>query len=401
MSLLLQVIFWLCVIGVIHTYVLYPLLLRMLAGDRNVEAPDLSNIPVHDWPQVSVIMSLYNEEQVISKKLDCLLALDYPKERINLFIGSDCSDDQTNEIVDGFAKQYPNIHFFPFQDRSGKPGVVNRLVEKVKALFPIASDHIFLMTDANVMLENKTLKKLVRHFRDPLIGLVDTNMVGVGMLDGEISASERQYLGQEVSIKKWESILWQKMMGPFGGCFAIRSDQYRAVPGNYLVDDFFLCMQVFENGKNAINDIEAICFEKLTHDIWEEYRRKARISAGNFQNLAHFGHWILPPFSATGFAFFSHKVLRWMGPFFIIFALMSCFGLMLMDNSLYITLLYLQVGFLLGIPLLYFLLKQLNIKAGILKDFAYLIIMNVALFEGFIKYCKGIKTNVWQPTKRD
>lgn len=104
------------------------------------------------------------------------------------------------------------------------------------------------------------------------------------------------------------------MIGPFGGFYALRKNLYQLIPENFLVDDFFICMNVLKQNFKSIADPDAIAYEEVSEDWKQEYKRKARISAGNFQNLIHFENLLLR-FNSTSFCFFSHKVLRWLGPF--------------------------------------------------------------------------------------
>ena len=151
----------------------------------------------------------------------------------------------------------------------------------------------------------------------------------------------------------------------------------------------------------AINEQNAICYEGVSHEISEEYRRKSRISAGNFQNLSTFPHLWWPPFAPLQFAFFSHKVLRWIVPFLLIIMLITLVGLSLMGNLFYALLLVLLVSGLFFVPLLDVLLKKIGINFSLLRNIRYFLMMNLALLEGFFKYIKGIRSNVWEPTKRN
>ncbi len=395
--LILQIIFWVSVLALFHTYLFYPLILKFLAWNNISKDPSENN--TDDHAKVSFVMSLYNEEKVIADKLDCLLDLDYPKDQIDFFIGSDCSDDQTNPIVNTYAKD-KRIHFFPFEERRGKPGVVNDLVAKAIAKNGASQDHILILTDANVMLEKSTLKKFIRHFNDPDLALVDSNMVAIGMKKTGISHSERNYVNAEVMLKNREGQVWGTMIGPFGGCYALRSDFYHPVPDNYLVDDFYIAMKAFEKGSKAINDLDAICYEAVSHEIKEEYRRKSRISAGNWQNLKTFRHLLWPPYNRLAFAFLSHKVLRWLGPFFILFAWIISGILAINKMSVYLFLFGIITTILIIIPILDTILKGLKLNILPIRNVKYFVSMNIALLEGFFKYLKGIKSNVWQPPKR-
>lgn len=260
------------------------------------------------------MMALHNEEKVIVGKIESLLKQKYPQEKFNIFIGSDASTDKTNNLVSNLAHTHPNIYFFPFEKRRGKPGVINKLQSKVAERFPVGHNSLYLLTDANVLLEEKTLPNLVRHFKNREIVLVDAHMKYMGTQEGGIAQPENTYLSREVKIKEAESKAWGTMIGPFGGCFCLRSTHYTHVPENFLVDDFYIAMNAMKDGALAINDLEAICYEKVSTLASEEYRRKKRISTGNFQNLFTY-YRLLNPFSKLGFSFISHKVLRWMGPF--------------------------------------------------------------------------------------
>ncbi len=397
MLLIAKIICFSSILALLHTYVFYPRILQILSYKNNKNAKVNE---IESWPAVSVVMSLYNEEKVIAEKLDCLLNLDYPREKLRIYIGSDCSSDRTNTIVSQFATKHPSIIFFPFKNRRGKPGVVNELVAIAKRERNTDPNHILLLSDANVMLEITTLKKLVRHFQNPEIALVDSNMISLGLENQGISRSENQYVNSEVQLKNREGLLWGKMIGPFGGCYAMRASHFYPVPANFLVDDFFIAMKVLEKGALAINDLEARCFEAVSHEISEEYRRKSRISAGNFQNLKTFRHLLWPPFNTLAFAFLSHKVLRWLGPFFIIFASISSAYLATKIQGIYLFIFVLIITILIIIPILDFIFKRLNLNILLFRNVRYFVSMNIALLEGFFKYIKGIKTNVWQPPKR-
>lgn len=367
---------------------------------RGKSAPNNCFTTNDKWPRISVIMAVYNEEQVIEEKMECLLSLDYPNQEYELFIGSDCSSDKTNEILRTYAAENQCLHFFPFKERRGKPGVVNHLVEQIKAIYPLDQNHIFLLTDANVMLKKDLLLNLVKHFKDPEIALVDANMISVGTQSEGISKSEDHYVTREVRLKHHEGLVWGKMMGPFGGCYSIRADHFHPVPPKYLVDDFYINMKALEQGGKAINELKAECYEAVSHEMKEEYKRKKRISAGNFQNLHTFKHLLRFPLDNLGFAFFSHKVLRWLGPFFILFIIV-CAAILSIAGNLFYQWMLISLGIgLIGIPLLDTLLKSLNINILPLRSINYFIMMNIALFEGFFKYLKGIKDNVWEPPKR-
>ncbi|MBK9337808.1 MAG: glycosyltransferase [Lewinellaceae bacterium] len=426
-----QIIFWGSMLALLHSYVFYPLLMRFLARGKRPNAiiftPDDPDLPV-----VSVLMSVHNEERVIGPKIYSLTKLNYPPEKLRIYIGSDCSTDRTNDLVaHAFDIHFPlpHAHFSLFPKRRGKPPVINDLAARAQADFeqifhpalakatagnpetlqpsnPKPSNqqpsprHIFLLTDASVMLEPDTLYNLVRHFKNDRIGVVDANMRSEGLRVQGISRSEERYLSGEVGLKNREGLAWGMMIGPFGGCYAFRADLFEPIPPRSLVDDFWLVFRVLERGYQAINDLDAVCYEGATHRVADEYRRKKRIAAGSFQNLARFRRWVLPPVTRLGFAFFSHKVLRWFGGFFLLAILLSSGFLGLQDQAFRVLFWLLLVGTA-GVFVLNYIQNQLLSRPIILlKNIAYFLAMNIALTDGFFKWVRGIRDNTWQRTTR-
>ena len=403
MSLFWVILFWMGVVALAHSYVLYPLWVRWAAKGKS------NNAVVHQrndqLPPVSFIMSLYNEALVIEEKLATLTATDYPSDQLRFYIGSDCSSDETNALVEAWASQMPQARFSPFPMRRGKPSVINDLI--AQALEEVGPDpnHVLIVSDANVLLEKDTVYQLVKHFKNETIGLVDSNIQHPKQRKfdaGGIGASEDTYISREVQIKHWEGVAWGVSMGPLGGCYALRAKWFQPVPPHLLVDDFYLAMRVFEQGGQAINELDAICYEVVSNDIKEEFRRKKRISAGNFANLRLFRHLLQPIWKPLGFAFLSHKVLRWWGPFFIVMAYLSLAILAGVYHNQMYTILFLLATFgLWGIPLLDALLRRLNIHLKPLRYITYFNAMNLALLNGFFNYLKGDQHGIWQPTKRN
>lgn len=398
MNLLAEIIFWGCLLALLHTYCFYPFLLFILARNKAADAvPDRSDEAL---PAVSVIMSVYNEEKVIDRKMRSLLAQVYPPEKLTFYVGSDASDDATDARLKRWQAGHERVHFFSFSRRSGKPQVINELVALALRGRPAEPGHILLITDANVMLTETVIRRLAGHFHREGLAIVDAHMVHTGMRPDGISQAESAYISSEVRLKHREGMVWRKMIGPFGGCYALRSTFFSPIPKNFLVDDFYIAMRAFERGGEAISDLDAVCYEAVSHEMREEYRRKARISAGNFQNLRAFRHLWWPPLGTLAFAFFSHKVLRWCGPFFLIGLLASNAALALTGNIFYRTLLFIGAGGLLAAPVADYLLNTLKINILPLRGIRYFLVMNLALLEGFFNYVKGIKTNVWEPPKR-
>jgi len=386
--IILQIIFWICLGLIIYSYLVFPFILRLLAGNREISASSFSN---EDLPLISLLIAAYNEEKVLGDKIKTVLESAYPEEKLEILVGSDASTDRTNDLLKELAEKHPSLQLFLYEKRQGKPGIINRLARKARG-------EILVISDANVMLERNTLYELVRHFKEDRIGLVDSQLVSTGIKQGGISRQEKYYTSREVRIKHDESILWGSMMGPFGGCYAVRKSLFQPVPDHFLVDDFFINMTVLRQGASCISNIRAKVSEDVSNNPREEFRRKKRISAGNFQNLARFRSLLFKGRPGVGFCFFSHKVIRWIVPFLVLITLPV--SLVLAGNSLlYLILAFLQLLALL-LPFIDHLLRKIKIHSLPLRFISHFVLMNLALLAGFIRYLGGIENNVWQPTSR-
>jgi cellulose synthase/poly-beta-1,6-N-acetylglucosamine synthase-like glycosyltransferase len=386
---ILQFICWTCLFLVVYSYLIFPLILRFLSAKKEIVSVSQSK---DELPMVSVLIAAHNEEKHIGRKIGTVLNGSFPVEKLELLVGSDASVDLTNSILMQLAASNPCLQLFLCEERTGKPGMINMLAEKARG-------EILVITDANVMLDSSTLTELVAPFSDERIGLVDSMPVSTGIKRDGISRQEKFYTGREVSIKEYESRLWGSMMGPFGGCYAVRKSLYRPVPGHFLVDDFFINMSVLEAGSHCISNLDSMVFEDVSNNPWEEFRRKKRISAGNFQNLARFRHMLFRGGKGVGFCFFSHKVIRWIVPFLVIITLASS-AILGLQSLFYMILAVFQVLVLLT-PVIDHILRKIGIQSIPLRFISHFVLMNLALLAGFIRFIGGIQDNVWQPTKRD
>jgi cellulose synthase/poly-beta-1,6-N-acetylglucosamine synthase-like glycosyltransferase len=387
--MILSIFFLAAVFLIMHTYVFYPMILRVFSSGRKGNTIIFEKD--EELPFVSVIIAAYNEESCIREKIESIYSGSYPQDKFEVLIGSDHSTDRTGELVRLLIKRFSSIRFMDFRERRGKGNVVNDLVQEAKG-------SVLVLTDANVIFHKDTIFYMVRHFKNPDIGLVDSNMVNRGMKEEGISYQEKAYISREVKIKDMESRLWGAMMGPFGGCYAILKEDYDLVPANFLVDDFYINMMIFEKGKLAINDIKSIVFEDLPDELKTEFKRKVRIGTGNFQNLRRF--WKLIFTKRYGFAFLSHKVIRWFGPFLMLIALAANIGLAIeIEKKLFfwILIIHLAVYF---IPLFDWILKKFNIYVAPFRLATHFFSMNAALFIGFFRSLGKVPSGVWERTER-
>ena len=388
--ILIEVIFWVSVLLVLHSYLFFPQILNWLAKGKKPN--QLVYSAPEELPEVAILLAAYNEASVIEEKIRSTFRTTYPRQKISLYIGSDNSTDATNAIVESLKAEFPEIHFYPFASRTGKIGIINKLAQK--ALAPV-----LIFTDANVFFDEHTIFQLVKHFKNPGIGLVGGNILNEAVKSEGISVQEKAYLQRENLIKYQEGVLWGTMIGAFGGCFAMRRRNFVPTPANFIVDDFYLSMKVLEQGQKAINELEAVSYEDVSNQLSEEFRRKVRISTGNFQNLHTFRHLLWPPFTGLAFSFLSHKVIRWYTPFLLLLIFFSNFAL-LSEGWLY-KLTFAGQMILPATILLDWLLKKKNIHVRLFRFITHFYGMNLALLLGWNRYRKGVKTSVWTPTKRN
>jgi len=403
--ILLQAIFWICLFLIFHTYILFPAILHILTFLRKRKTEETEGPPGEKEPPfLSVLIAAYNEEEVIEAKIQSVLSSDYPFSRLEILAGSDHSSDRTSEILLKLGRAHPQLKIIVFEERTGKPGVINHLATQAKG-------DVLVITDANVMLDPHTLKNLSASFRETEVGLVDTRMINTSLKKDGISHQEKFYIGREVRIKHQESILWGSMMGPFGGCYAVRKEIYTPVPSHFLVDDFYVNMSVLRQGYKCISNISANVYEDVSNDLKEEFRRKTRISAGNFQNLQRFRSLLLSRSPGVAFCFLSHKVIRWMVPLLVIITLGTSIYLGIQHyihsaesfspaNNLYLLFALLQLIFI-SVPLIDLILRKIGIHVLPLRFISHFVLMNLALLAGFFRFTGGIKSNVWQPTRRN
>jgi len=385
-----EIIFWICVLAIAHSYIGYPLFLYLVVLLRGKQG-FITHSTGEELPDVTILMAAYNEEAILEKKIRSIFNTTYPIGKIELLVGSDNSTDSTNQILRQLKEEFPQISYTLFNERQGKVNIINQLSR-------LAKGEILMITDANVLLDEQTLFETIKFFSDKSIGLVDTHMTNYGIKKGGISFQEKSYISREVYVKQLESSAFGTMIGPFGGCYAIRKSLFVEVPANYLVDDFFICMNVLAQGKKAINSIKAVVHEDVSNILSVEFNRKIRIAMGNFQNLLHYRKLLWPPYQAVAFCFTSHKVLRWFGPVFLIGAMVTNFFLF-NQSVFYQTTLLLQliVAFM---PFVDLILKKIGIHVVLLRFATHFYTMNLSLLIGFIKSLKGVKTNVWKPTER-
>lgn len=386
---MMEFLFWFSVGLILWSYLGYPVLVKML--DRK----PFENKKISEFPEVDVVFAAYNEESVIEEKIHSIYKSEYPREKIHVYIGSDASTDRTDEIITTLRSEYPNLHLERMPGRTGKSGIINHLVENV------SRSELILGTDANIYFTPKLIGNLVRHFEETNCALVGGHIIYRDIRKEGIAQEEGLYLSYENRIKQHESNLWNIALGVEGGCYMIRRPYFKTIPPLTFMEDFYLTMSTLKQGGHVIFDSEANCTEDVSVDRAEEFKRKVRISLGNFQNLSRFYQMIWQRPYPIGFAFFSHKVLRWITPLLLLLSFVS--SILLAIKSEGWNLYTIAFSGQLALFLIFIgdrLFPSTLGRTFIFRFVGHFYLMNFALFKGLITYLQGVESNVWQPTKR-
>ncbi|MGB0598536.1 MAG: glycosyltransferase family 2 protein [Rubripirellula sp.] len=324
----LMFVFWLSLLAVITPYFIYPPLLFLLSRFRRPIGTG------NGTPSVSLVISAYNEAAVIGEKLDNSCALDYPAGQLETVVISDASDDGTDEIVQSFADR--EVRLCRQAVRDGKSAALSRFV-------PSCRGEIVVFSDANSVYDAMAIRHLVGHFDDPRVGYV----VGHQRYhDGEEAASksENAYWDFEIKLKAWESRL-SSVVGGDGAIMAIRRELFTPLQKDDI-NDFLIPLKSVVAGYRGRFEPEAFCFEEAAPSFAGEFKRKVRIVNRSFRAVTRAGG-ALNPIRVGIFAWqlFSHKVIRWCAPIFLVSCLVANFGLAWNGSSFFTLTLLLQAAF--------------------------------------------------------
>jgi cellulose synthase/poly-beta-1,6-N-acetylglucosamine synthase-like glycosyltransferase len=375
-----EIVFWFSFFTLVYSYTFYPFLLFIFSFFFGKKIRQDSSY----FPTVGVLVPAHNEEKIIRQKVDNILSLNYPADKLSVWVGSDRSTDSTEDIVRSYEDS--RVHLWVAPERRGKTGVLNGLA-------PLITTEILLFTDANTMHHPDCLNAVVRNFADERVGGV------AGHIDhsrnSEDEMGESIYRSFESKQKYLEGIL-HSTISAFGGFYAIRKERFRPIPANaYSNDDVLIPMNVIRQGYRVVYEPEAVSEEDMTGNIRTEFSRRVRIGAGNFQSFI----WLLDFFNPLkgwpSFCLVSHKFTRWFSPFFILSAGLSC-GFLFFESDLAIYRMLFATG---SIIFLTSLLHQL-IPLRITRHVFYFFIMNIALLAGFFRFLGGIKNAAWTRTER-
>lgn len=378
--------FWILLLIAAYPYAIYPALLGAAAAIAG-RAPRGDGGPDRSGSQVSLLIAAHNEEAVIAERIEDALAMDYPAGSIEVAVASDGSTDATVAIARSYEGR--GVRVYDYRARRGKATVLNETI-------PRLGGEIILLSDANTRTEPGAARALVRWFADPAVGVVCGRLE---LVDAETGRNaDGLYWKFETFLKKQEARLGA-LLGANGAIYAIRRSVFSPIPDGTIIDDFVIpLLAKIRTGCSIVYDPEAVAVEETARDVSAEFRRRARIGAGGFQSLRLLWPLLDPRRGWLAFAFVSHKLLRWLGPFFLIAAFLI--NLALLDRPAYRILLGLQVAFY-STAILERWLPGGSGPVRLVRLAAMFTSMNAALFVGFCRWATGRQGATWRPTARD
>lgn len=389
------VLFWICVLLIVYVYAGYPFLVFLFSSIRK-EQKSYS----FTAPSVTILIAAYNEENVIGAKLENCLALDYPREKLQILVAVDGVEDRTADVVRSFQDRGIELSFSP--ERKGKVAAINRATKE-------ARHEIIVFSDANNHYPADAIKELVTPFSDISVGAVSgSKVVGLRADNIELGQAEGMYWKYESFIKQRESLLGC-CIGVAGEQLAIRKDLFIPPPDKIINDDFYIALQVIKQGYNIIYNPKARSYEAVSASQQDELVRRSRIIAGRYQVMG----LSLPllPFRrpVVVWQIISHKYLRPLVPFLMIFSLVFNVAA-LFSKSTGSPWLSLQppIGYyFLSLQLLFYLLavvggnqKTKGLFGRLLYLPTYLIASNYAALLGLFRYLAGKQTALWKKVAR-
>ncbi len=367
----------------IYAFFLYPVVLRFVS--KLIKETEYESIK--HYPNIVVVLSVFNEERFVEEAIRTVFSTDYPREKIRMLVGSDGSSDKTNDIVKSLLEEFPEVEFHEY-GRSGKNMVLNKLLKD-----NIKEDYIFYM-DADCRLEKDTIITLLSTLKNETFGAVIAAMKSLYADDNSEESGEKGeglYQKYETALKINESRIYSTASS-CGLFYGIKAKFYTPLPNPNVCDDLYPLMQIAKRKNRIVYLKDAVAYEYREKNLSNEFNRRKRIIAGAWATI--FSSWkILLPFSGWyGFAYSSHKTLRFLTPFFLLFIMLAT--PLIYNNDIFYPLLACQSLFY-GLAVIGMILEKSKINVGIIKIFYYFVSQNIAIFLGFFKFLTSKNISQW------
>ena len=307
----MRIIFWLSLAGILYTYVGYPVVMWLLSRLR---PRPWAVSPI--FPSVSIVMTVHNGVMMLPGKIEHLLSLDYPNIK-EIIVVTDGSTDGTAEYL--AHQRHPRLTVVILDEHSGKAVAVNAGMAKATA-------DVILFLDIRPEIWPQAIQRLVSNFADPKVGCVAGELIlRKDSHDSATAAVSGLYWRYEGWIRTCESICGSPV-GVYGGFYAIRRELAVPQPAGMILDDMFQPLSIIRQGYRSVLDSHAYVYDTWPTRIEDEFQRKVRTLAGNFQ-LFRLAPWTLSPRNPVLFQLVSHKVMRLVVPYLLVLLLVSTLAL--------------------------------------------------------------------------
>ncbi len=378
--LLVQIIFWLSVAALFYTYAGYPILVAIVSACRPRR---VVRAPIE--PSVSIIITAYNEELSLEAKLENTLALDYPRELLEIIVASDCSTDGTEEIARRFASRGVRLHRQP--ERLGKTAAQNAAVT-------IARGEILIFSDATSHYQPNVVKAMMPNFADDSVGCVAGRLIYVDKSNSQVGRGARSYWNYELFLKTHESRACS-LIGASGCLYAVRKAAY--VPlYNEACSDFIIATKMVEQRLRAVYEPNAICEEETNRRADKELKMRVRVIAQTITDLwRHRG--MLNPLGKGFYAvqLLSHKVMRYLVPFFLITLFAASAVLAYGSAAFRVAFVVQLLGYTVGVVA--WLLEIGGLRHRLLALPHYFMLTNAASLIALYQFLRGERYAHWEP----
>jgi biofilm PGA synthesis N-glycosyltransferase PgaC len=360
----------------VYTYAGYPIVIGVLA---RLSPLRLREDPAY-LPRVTACIPVFNAEGYVDEKVESLLALDYPADKLEIFLYSDGSTDGSEAKIEALAARDPRVKLLRAEARGGKPRGVNRMRE-------LASGEVLLMTDIRQPLVPGALRALMRKLADPSVACVSGNLTLRG------NAGAGAYWRYENWIRRQEAN-FRGMVGVTGPIYAIRRADMAPLPEGVILDDMWVPMRLRLEGRRILFAEDAIAWDEAFADD-REYGRKVRTLAGNYQLFSLLPRLLLPFGNPSWFETFSHKILRLVCPWALVALLAaSLAGALLPSSDPPFVQLALRV--LLGGQAAFYLLAIVGERLGKLGSLCRtFVVLNTAAVVGLYRFVRGAQKVTW------
>src|SRR5262245_38510124 len=338
-------------------------------------------------PRVSLIIAARNERRDIAAKLENTLALDYPKDLLQIIVASDCSEDGTDEIVRGFADR--GVILSRQRARDGKTRAQHRAALN-------SNGDILAFSDATTKLEPDALRKLLRAFADPSVGCVAGRLVYRSDESSAVGKGCRSYWSYERLLKSWESAAGS-LVGVSGCFYAVRRSCYAKLASD-MIDDFVVATEMRLQGLRAVYEPEAVCVESANHRGRDEFRMRVRVIEQTMNALQRYGRLLdARKHGMFMFQLFCHKTLRYSIPLSLVLAFIAN-SLALGASTFYQCAFFAQLIFYFS-AFVGWRAARLEVKPGPFALPYYFVLVNAAAAVAFVKFMRGEAQVVWEPLR--